>query len=220
MRMPMKARSIARISTLVAASSLVLSACSSEVTAPPSTFSPTEANLTQSVRFNSSVGKKLVPNGRTETFVFTINPSVDNTLMMGAHALTIPASAVCSLVGSGYGAGTWDNACTAERAPFTITATIYGNTDGGRVEFQPALRFNPSTTVEIWMYSKKASASSTHILNILYCPTGEKKSCYDEALTDGSLVTNYNRKDNVVFRRIKHFSGYVVAERIDGVLEM
>ena len=92
MRMPMKARSIARLSTLVAASSLVLSACSSEVTAPPSTFSPTEANLTQSVRFNPSVGKKLVPNGRTETFVFTINPSVDNTLMMGAHALTIPAN--------------------------------------------------------------------------------------------------------------------------------
>ena len=213
MRMPMKARSIARLSTLVAASSLVLSACSSEITAPPtSSLSPTAANLTQTVRFNPSVAKKLVPSGKTQTYVFTIDPNVDNTLMMGAHAVTIPASAVCSLAGSSYGLGTWNTACTAERLPFTITATIFGNADGGRLEFSPALRFSPTTNVQIWMYSKKASPSDKAILSILYCPTMDKKSCYDESLTDASLAVDYNRKDNVVFRRIKHFSGYVVAE--------
>jgi len=35
----------------------------------------------------------------------------------------------------------------------------------------------------------------------------------DEALTDPSLETVLDRPDKLVYRRIKHFSGYLVAER-------
>jgi len=36
--------------------------------------------------------------------------------------------------------------------------------------------------------------------------------CVDESLTDPDLRSNVDVENKVVFRRIKHFSGYVVAE--------
>ena len=45
---------------------------------------------------------------------------------------------------------------------------------------------------------------------MLYC--NNLNICEDESLTDPELQAYVDRSANVVFRRIKHFSGYLVAE--------
>jgi hypothetical protein len=42
-----------------------------------------------------------------------------------------------------------------------------------------------------------------------YC---NETGCVDEAQMDADLRSNVDVENKVVFRRIKHFSGYVVAE--------
>jgi hypothetical protein len=44
---------------------------------------------------------------------------------------------------------------------------------------------------------------------VKYC---NESGCMDESLTDPSLISYVDTDSKVVFRRIKHFSGYVVAE--------
>ena len=46
-----------------------------------------------------------------------------------------------------------------------------------------------------------------------YCP--DRGKCVDESLTDSELLTHIDYSANVVFRRLKHFSGYMVAEFSD-----
>ena len=45
---------------------------------------------------------------------------------------------------------------------------------------------------------------------MFYCP--DKGKCVDESLTDSDLTTYIDYPNNILFRRIKHFSGYTVAE--------
>jgi hypothetical protein len=44
---------------------------------------------------------------------------------------------------------------------------------------------------------------------VKYC---NEEGCVNEALSDSSLVSHVDENNLLVFRRIKHFSGYVVAE--------
>jgi hypothetical protein len=46
---------------------------------------------------------------------------------------------------------------------------------------------------------------------LYYSPDGITR--INEALTDSDLTTYIDYTNNVLFRRVKHFSGYVVAER-------
>lgn len=144
---------------------------------------------------------------------FTIDPTQSNTLQIGLHTLTIPAHAVCALATSGYGIDLWNAACTPETAPVTITAKAHGSASGyPRVDFEPALRFNPQTVVMLSMFMKHATTTEAISWKILYCPTSESIGCYDESLLDSSLVTTADWHNNRLLRRIKHFSGYMVAE--------
>jgi hypothetical protein len=54
-----------------------------------------------------------------------------------------------------------------------------------------------------------------------YCTTGTlasggqangKNGCINEALTDPTLFTTIDKTNNTIWRRIKHFSGYLIAE--------
>jgi hypothetical protein len=91
----------------------------------------------------------------------------------------------------------------------TITAVVRNAaTDHPSVEFQPALRFSPSR--QVWLYmavTNQATLDNTKVL--WYCNETE---CFDESTTDADLKSYVDTKNFMVFRRIKHFSGYVVAE--------
>lgn len=202
--------------TLVAAAgaSVLLAACAGEATAPKA--APHASQLRTSPFVPSPLQKALV--GVSDgTYTFTIDPSVDQSLSLGASYLSIPANSVCELSSSSYGPDHWNESCTPETGQFTITAVVQNAaTDHPSVQFQPALRFSPDKNVSLFLYvTDQATLDATRVMK--YC---DGVTCVDESLADPSLQSNVDTTNNVVFRRIKHFSGYVVAEFTSDVTDL
>ena len=193
------------------------SACSVDATAPQSFAAPGSAGLTRGAKDLPSGNAKPV-DGTTEddssTYVIQIDPRRDNYLQFGAHSLWLPAHSICDPSTSSYGMGTWNTACSPLTTRITITAKVRGASGGlPRIDFEPALRFSPREAVYLTLAVKGKQAQEAIAMGILYCPTSSSKSCVDESLTDPTLATVLDRPNHQVYRRIKHFSGYLVAER-------
>jgi hypothetical protein len=150
-----------------------------------------------------------IPDG---TYTITVVPGQAASFDIGGTSrLDIPADGVCDLATSGYGAGTWDAPCSPTAVPVTITVTSQGsNTANPKLDFEPALRFNPAKNVQLYMYGKNVTASDAKNWLIKYCAqnTLGQKACIDESATDSSLTSSVDYTNQVVFRRIKHFSDY------------
>ena len=149
------------------------------------------------------------------TYTKTVDPTNDQEFSLGPNYLSLPKNSVCNLKGSTYGAAFWDASCTAEKQKFTLTVVIKNAQSAHpSIQFFPAMRFNPAAKpVQLYMYAPHVSPTDAKNWLMLYCP--DKGACYDESLTDKSLTTFIDYKENMVFRRVKHFSGYTVAERAD-----
>ncbi|MEP6620807.1 MAG: hypothetical protein ABJE47_15890 [bacterium] len=144
-------------------------------------------------------------------YTLNINPALDQTMVLGPSHLDLPAGSICALGTSGYGPSFWDAPCKSESATVTITATVRNAaTNHPSIQFAPALRFNPTTTVNLYVYVKDA-ATLSNMATVLYCGPFSN-ACVDESQTDVSLKTAINSASNLVSRRIKHFSGYMVSE--------
>ena len=210
MRLPMTARTPVSLLALIVASSVALAGCSADATAPTTDpLQPTSAAA-------SAIPLTSLSNG---TYTFTVNPAVSNTLTMGEHRLSLPANAICDLQTAGYGTGMWSNACVPETSPVTITAVVTTSlTDHARIDFSPAMRFSPATAVELYVWDAKASGGTAKRLNVLYCPSAllggnaATGPCVDESTFDSDLTTSFVPGTYYLKRRVKHFSGYVVAE--------
>lgn len=151
--------------------------------------------------------------GRTTSYEMTIDPRRKNVLQLGQYSLSMPANAVCSLRGSGYGVDTFDTPCTTERDPVTIRATVSTDTRGHqRIDLQPQMRFNPTRTVVLSMDVGRAALLSVDSWRIFFCPGTSFQGCVDESLSDPSLTTEIDLKQGIIYRRIKHFSGYLAAD--------
>lgn len=209
MRLPTMARSRASTLTMLATASLLLAACAGEATAPVTSTLSSQESTSRFTPTNAQLDLVGVSDG---VYSFTFDPSRDQSFDLGPNHLDIPRNAVCDLATTAYGTDYWNKPCSPERGTVTITATITNAKSAHpRIDFQPALRFNPRTDVELYIYAKRASQQDADAFVMKYC--GDHGKCVDESLTDRDLVTNVDRRHNVVFRRIKHFSGYVVAER-------
>jgi hypothetical protein len=194
---------------MLAATSVMLAACAGESTAPVAT--PGASTLRTSPFVPTGAQKALVGTGDS-TYTFTIDPTQAQSLSLGASHLDIPANAVCELATSSYGVAYWNDACTPETAPITITAVVKNAaTDHPSVEFQPAMRFDPQTNVGLYLYvTNQATLDNSKVIK--YC---NESGCVDESVTDPDLASNIDVVNQVVFRRIKHFSGYVVTNFFD-----
>ncbi len=151
-----------------------------------------------------------IPDG---VYTVTVVPGVATSFDIGGTSrLDIPADAICDLATSGYGTGTWDNACTPTSTPVTITVTSTGATTAHpKVSFQPDMRFSPDKNVQLYMYGKDVTAADAAGWRINYCTvTNGTIGCVNEATTDSSLVSHVDAVSQVVFRRIKHFSDYTI----------
>ena len=194
---------------LLAMSGVVVasSACSTDATSPLPLAAPESAGFSKgSLKPSDDVDD--------DVYTFTVDPRRDNYLTFGAHSLWLPAHSVCDPASSTYGIGTWNDACSPLTTRITITAKVRSTSRGlPRVDFQPALRFNPTKTAYLTFAVKGKKAKEAAGMRILYCPSSAAKDCVDEALTDPSLETVLDRPMKMVYRRIKHFSGYLVAER-------
>lgn len=198
----------ALLSSMVAASAVMLAACAGEITAPSAATASTRIGTSGFVPTSAAKTLYGVSDG---TYVVTFNPSYSQSFALGANRIDIPARSVCKLVGSGYGAAYWNQPCTPETLPVTMTVVIKDAAKAdSRVDFFPAMRFNPANQVQLFMYVPNATATDATNWVMKYC--NDLNVCADESRSDASLRSNVDRQNNVVFRRIKHFSGYVVAE--------
>jgi hypothetical protein len=206
MRLPTMARSRAKTLITLAATSLMLAACAGEATAP---VAPTLRTQERTSPFVPTDAQRALVGVVDGVYTFNIDPTQTQMLKLGASGLYIPANSICELGSSSYGIGTWNDACESQTRPMAITAVVRNAaTDHPSVEFQPALRFSP--TKQVWLYmavTNQATLDNTKVL--WYC---SETTCMDESQTDSDLVSYVDTEHYMVFRRIKHFSGYVVAE--------
>jgi hypothetical protein len=141
------------------------------------------------------------------THVFTVNTAEDAIERFGDHVLFVPAGAICDPALSTYGATEWDNACVPLKGSIEITATMMRDNDNHPyVDFQPALRFDPSKNVLLFLRNGLSQTATE--LGMQYC--NNDGYCVDETLADPSLAPFRVGKTSMLGRRIKHFSGYLV----------
>lgn len=140
--------------------------------------------------------------------VFTVNNSEGKNQRVGNHVIAFPAGAICDPELSTYGATEWDKPCTALRGSIEITATMLRDSENHPyVDFQPALRFVP--TQEVMLFLRNGRSSQATQLSVEYCDNSG--FCRDESLGDPSLSSFRSGNSSYIGRRIKHFSGYMIA---------
>lgn len=138
----------------------------------------------------------------------------------GLYMLNFPANSVCDPARSTYGATEWDKSCITldEGQAVKIHAVLALTSDGLSIDFTPALRFSPTTSVTISTgifaslikanrdyFAKNPSALNP--LAILYSSTLGAAGSSDY-VRDASIVTNVDLSTGLIWRRVKHFSGY------------
>lgn len=208
MRLPMMARARVSMLTTLVASGVLLAGCSSEPTAPKASAGASQ--LSRSPFAPTNAQKSLV--GVTDgVYTFTIDPTQNQSLALGANRLDLPANSVCDLATTSYGVQYWNDPCSPQTAPLTITAVVKNaNSSSPSIDFFPAMRFNPQNRVNLYIYVPTGLSKVAKHWTVQYCSTGNR--CDDESRSDRDMKTFVDAQNNVVFRRIKHFSGYVVAE--------
>jgi hypothetical protein len=150
-------------------------------------------------------------NKVTGVVSFVYSPKSGATKRFGDHMIVIPAGGVCDPTAPGasadYANKLWDKPCAAAATPIVFTVSMFEDANGAPfVEFQPAVRFSPSK--EVYLYLKDGKRTSAGILAIRYCQTAS--SCENESIADASLETHRVAHSGILYRRLKHFSGYNV----------
>ncbi len=147
----------------------------------------------------------------TDTMVqsFTYVPATGTTVnFRGGSKVILPAMAICEPKSAGYGAGTWERACSVATNPITFTvrawATSAGNT---QVTVSPDVRFVPGKIASVYLPATNGSPTTLPVIQ--WC-TATMTQCVDEGASDPSMVTLFDAKTKLAYRRIKHFSGYNV----------
>jgi len=189
----------------------VVAGCAAPNEAPVAPAGSSALHLDQVPKTDSVVGGSWM-DGDTTVTVLLVDPSENATYPIASvHRLSVRAGGVCVL-DAPYGAQYWDTPCDARTEPFLITARTWADSAGHpAIEFQPALRFSPTSSngrPSAELFIKDKSASENAAASIVYC--SGKNRCVDEALDDASLATKRDAGQGYLYRRIKHFSGYTI----------
>jgi hypothetical protein len=161
--------------------------------------------------------------GAPEVYLFEISPSGGTVTLGDRFTIDIPPNAVCDPSSSSYGMGHWNEDCKATNNTVKVNARIWANEDRVVVDFSPSLRFVPSAVVTISTYlladvlagrvDLAATPGALGKYELLYSPDlGVTKFHEPSALSDPSLKTHIDLVTGFMWRRIKHFSGYVTAQ--------
>lgn len=202
---------------LVGAVAALAVACRDSVVAP--------ARNTTSLSASAAPSLSASESNHNRTLLGTVELSPNGgTYHVGDFDIVMPAGAVCDPATTKYGARHWDEDCAPARRSVSVNVIAKKTGKGVSVDFQPDLRFRPSAgwvVIQTSAYSdlltndivRQISPRSSFFQNfaILYAPTGGT-SHVDEvrATGDATMVTHVDLRTGLVWRRVKHFSGYLV----------
>lgn len=156
---------------------------------------------------------------------FTLTSNGGTFVISGLYTLTFPANSVCDPDQSSYGPTEWDSPCQtlADGQSIKVHGSISLIAGGLGVDFNVPLRFSPDTRVtlstsvfaSVLKSNQDYFSSNTSALNFLaiyYAPAIGQDPVPDY-LTDPDVITHVDLTTGRVWRRIKHFSGYVVGAK-------
>jgi hypothetical protein len=213
----MRVSMLVRSSTVLAAV-LLVAACADTATAPPPAARPrlSDKMFEQWLLDNGGPGRdgrgRENKTNQVSSQDFVIDPTQPASLKAGDHIVSFPANSICDPATSGYGEDLWDAPCSPLQQPITIHATWTSKYGHAYVDFQPALRFVPTSdpsqyvTISMKDYWNFDASKSYPI----FWQRPSDGVWVDEGMIDESMSTITDLNGNRVSRRIKHFSGYLV----------
>jgi len=154
-----------------------------------------------------------------QTVDFVIPTSGATINLLDAYTLTFPAGAVCDPnaedTQTGYANKDWDAPCTPATGDIAVTAVLKYTNGRLYVDFQKALRFVPdkrvvlSTTVIAGQVQWQNDMGDTEGWMIQFAPAIGADGVAD-ALDDPTVRTVVVGSTGKIFRRVKHFTGYMI----------
>ena len=216
-----------RVSTLVRSTTLLVAffaaaACSDSPTTPSAGRSIRPLSFEPPATWRSDGVPVTVRPAGPDEVEFTLDPARGQNVQLGDHTISFPSFSICDPATSSYGPAYWDAPCQRLVRPITIHAKWSIDAGHARVDFEPALRFVPSSFNDRWVvlsFQEPTSLRTDVDYEILWkSSTG---GWVDESRYDSTLRAWYDWYNNRVSRRIKHFSGYnVTAGFIDTGVEV
>ena len=127
---------------------------------------------------------------------------------LGRHWIYFPENSVCDMSQAEYGEEYWNDLCPIASEPVTINALVFADSVGHpHVEFAEHLRFDPTKQVILHMSFDWREGDGTP--DMLWRKQ-ENAEAVDEGEIDPAMVT-LEGDSWMVYRRVKHFSGYMIA---------
>jgi hypothetical protein len=140
--------------------------------------------------------------------------------LLGGFLLHVPAGAVCDPSVTSYGPAFWDDTCTPITAPIRLQVEVSQKNGRLWIDFKPNVRFAPSANPDNWVTlttwrTRGELTSALHARNmrqyaLLYAPE-IGSTPIDEGRIDASMITVVRMRDGLIWRRLKHFSGFTIS---------
>jgi hypothetical protein len=209
-------RSIALVVVLAAAS-----ACSDATSAPRPAERPAfDVQALQPLDTRQDGGQREARIGGRDdnSLTLTIDPNVSRSYAFGENWIYFPARSICDPATSGYGSTLWDSPCTPVNQP--IKVVVHWSTKGGYAfaKFSPELRFVPADArnTNRWVVLSLHTQQRLRELDAYQILYKGADGWVDEAVSDPTLRAWLDPLHNSIYRRVKHFSGYMVAAANSG----
>lgn len=207
----------------------LISACSADTTSAPRRAMRTPGQPDLALLSSTTIDfKKLYPGlstqvpsvstkGDTTIQKFTVNPKDGKLIVFGkttGHVIAIPANTLCDPKATSYGPTEWLNSCKLASASVSFEVHSWNDELGlPHAEFLPNIRFSPSAPDPVRIYFQAPQLQEYAHAYIPYCDSSN--NCVKEDLTDSALETYVSPLSTGgfwVYRTLRHFSGYMVAE--------
>lgn len=202
---------------LIAGIALIISGCRDTV-APPSSGPLATLIPARDLSFSSIVSSTEGAGAVEFTFSFT---RAAGSIQLGEFTLAWEENSVCERDNSGYGWDFFRKECAAENEDVEMTARVW--TEDGRtyVDFFPDIRFSPEKNVTLSVtrdeiVGRRLNRRLMLKYNIYYTHRiGDTRYYIDEAWFDPEQRTHFDTQTGLVWREIRHFSGFVIRTGYD-----
>lgn len=190
---------------------ILLVACSADRPAAPDSGDAEAAGV------RATVTSTYAEDGKSA--IVMVTPS-GGWFQIGTHGVWFPENSICDPATSSYGPTVWDEPCETIQQPIEIHAKIMEQGGLPYVVFTPDLRFAPAVNekggldpkrfVKLYMYVGDSELARSGSLEIKWV-SDDGAVPVSEAEHDPSMRTRRMLHGQLLYRRVKHFSGYLVA---------